>query len=831
MREKLRNLDDVVKKLKNYLGRYLQEHEIDITKNFMCINPKHDDTNASMTCTKDPDNAFCFGCGLTADIFQAVHWLENKPLDGPNFIDIIKYLADKYAIELELEDMSEEEMYRYRTYRAYADAAKLIANPKFGNYKEVLKEAKKREWKKLNFEELKIGTVNYRDFRDTLRAMGYEPRFQDEIDLGRPDIFDETNLIFTISDEWGRPVGFAARNLLYKVDENGKPNGSKYKNQKTTGVKCNIYQKNKRLYQIHEAKRFTPPLYIFEGYIDVITAAHHGLSNCVAIGGTAFSDEHINLLKRLNITDIVLVLDGDKAGQEKTRKLLDEKLRGQRDLRISVINLPNDLDPDDFFRANGLEEFLKLKKWSAFEWRLDQYPEDADAIEVCNTMIPLIVNESSYILQDQLCEVLSRFTGIDKSTIKSELERLQNQTEREKQKQKDALIDNAMLQIKQNPGNERMILHECAAQIEQVEDKYNENALSQESFITFVETQKEHEEKSTGDFVGFHLSPLGLGMLGENLNGNWREDVFKCYGGSANTGKTSFLVQLAYEIASNDANNATVIYHTIDDSSPQILPRLVVQSYGGLDLTINQVRNPKWFVDQTGDKDIYDKRNMGYRNLIELAKEGKIILKDANDGASFAFGESLIAHAKKRYPGRHIVYILDNLHKTPDYAGMEPRLRFKTLSNHLKDTATRQHACIVASVEYTKLPPATIPHNNNIAETRAIIYDASFIGHMYNDIHEVGPDDAILVHKTSSGDLLPRVRLGIGKNKITDFKDRIFLDMYPASGIFRAVAPEIAKADQKTRIKEIRLRRSGKDDREEKKPSNNFESDGDAATW
>ena len=197
--------------------------------------------------------------------------MDNKPITGSEFIELnVKWLAEKYNVELQLQEMTEEDAYRARTYQAYRDAANLISNPNFGDYKLFDEEVARRHWSKDVLRESLIGTVNYKEFRETLKAMGYEARFIDDVDLGREEIFSNTNMIFTICDESGRPVGFSARNLIYTTDrdENNKPkNGSKYMNQKTTGVRCNIYQKGRRLYNLHAAKRHTPPLYISQAVL------------------------------------------------------------------------------------------------------------------------------------------------------------------------------------------------------------------------------------------------------------------------------------------------------------------------------------------------------------------------------------------------------------------------------------------------------------------------------------------------------------------------------------------------------------------------------------
>jgi DNA primase catalytic core len=795
MKNKLANLDEVIKKLRSFLPQYLTEHNIDVENNFSCLNPKHDDGNPSMSCNKNPENAYCFSCGVTCDIFQAAHWLEDKPISGPGFIEEnVQYLAEKFGVEVELEEMTEDELYRYRTYRAYAAAADIVMNPEFGDQTKLTEEIEKRGWSsELN----KAGTVEYKEFRDTLKAMGYEAGFQNEIDLGRPDIFNENNMIFTIKDEWGRPVGFAARNLMYDGQS-----GSKYTNQRTTGLRCNIYQKGRRLYEVHTAVKYTPPLYIFEGYTDVLTAQNAGLFNCAGIGGSAFTAQHVELLKQLGVYNIILVLDGDKAGRDKMEDLLDNYFCGHRDLQIELINLPEGTDPDDFIRDKGLEEFLALQKWGAFQWRLNRYSDEDNPEEICKIMIPLIVNEPSRITQDKMCGDLALFTGIEKKVITSELERLQNEKERQKHREKEVVMDQMVSRSRQNPSDIKNYLLEAVGKIEQIEDKYDENTFSLENVLQFVEGQKIYEEGLSGEFAGFNLSESGLKGLGDKLNGNWREDSFLCFGGKENTGKSSLCCQLAYEIATGKDNNACVIYHSIDDSKEQILPRFICQAYGSHDLTMNQIRNPNYFLKYEDQGTAYaQRRKMGYQELFNLIKDGRIIIKDVNDGASFAFGENLIKYYQKKYPDRNIVYFLDNLHKAPDFNNLEPRMRFKGLSNRVKDTATRHHVCIVATVEYTKLPPGVIPHNGNIAETRALMYDANFIGHLYNDVHERG-QGAICMHRHEN-QVLPRLRLGIGKNKITEFKGRVFLDFFPASGMFKYIPSDTAEDDMRQRMQEI----------------------------
>ena len=68
--------NDKINKYKPYLRQYLQARGIQVPEfgNIRCINPKHNDANASMGIS---DNVFhCFGCDCSGDIYKAVELLE-----------------------------------------------------------------------------------------------------------------------------------------------------------------------------------------------------------------------------------------------------------------------------------------------------------------------------------------------------------------------------------------------------------------------------------------------------------------------------------------------------------------------------------------------------------------------------------------------------------------------------------------------------------------------------------------------------------------------------------------------------------------------------------
>jgi len=124
---------------------YLDAQGINPRKHFSCIHPDHGDSGPSCSIMPDKRRAKCFGCGEMFDIFDACHYIEDRPQTGANFVsDNVMYLAEKFNIAVELKELTEEEKYKLETYNAYKHAANYISCHLEGK---ALEETEKREWK------------------------------------------------------------------------------------------------------------------------------------------------------------------------------------------------------------------------------------------------------------------------------------------------------------------------------------------------------------------------------------------------------------------------------------------------------------------------------------------------------------------------------------------------------------------------------------------------------------------------------------------------------------------------------------------------------------
>ena len=167
-------------------------------------------------------------------------------------------------------------------------------------------------------------------------------------------------LIFPIHDEQGRTLGFGGR-ILPEIERMMAAQGkhvAKYLNSPETA----LFHKRTILYAADLARnavRQAGWVAVVEGYTDVIAAHQVGLETVVGTLGTAVGEDHIRALLRLaDKAKVVLVFDGDEAGQSAADRALEFFLGSELDLR--VLSLPANLDPCDFLLKEGADAFRAL---------------------------------------------------------------------------------------------------------------------------------------------------------------------------------------------------------------------------------------------------------------------------------------------------------------------------------------------------------------------------------------------------------------------------------------------------------------------------------------
>lgn len=813
---KLDSFEEQLDKIRMMLPEYLKEQGLDVTdgRKICCINPGHDDKSPSMSLYEPKEGNYvvhCFSCSCSYDIFTAAHVLEHKPKMGPGFIhDNVLYLADKYDIEVSVKQLSEEEIYEVNTYEAYRMAADYISSTAFNEL--ALEEVGGRGWDAKEIRKYYVGQCNdYDSFRTFLKMAGFSARFLDDIDLGNKSIFSPSNLLFTVCDDYGRPVGFAARNLRYdgvKDDNNRFINGPKFNNTKTTGIKCNIYRKSERLYLLDIAKTHASPLIIVEGYGDALTAQLNGMKNVAAIGSLQLSEHHLNSCRRNGIYDVVICLDGDVEGQKKAKGLLDDILKNIHDLKIRFIFLEEEevdgvsvkVDPDIFIRKYGVKKFLKLPRIDPFEWRLMEFLKDdeADAESICFSMIPIIINEPSPIRRERMVRDLSEHTGYTDKVIKDEIDKITEGEEAKLLRRKRGVVDSIKVMLEKRSDSPEIILQRGIDDLYKIEKEKNANVLSSENMLTNMLAIKQYEETEE-----LH-SALNFGTNFETFNvalsGDLRGKMI-VLGGAGNTGKTSKFCNLAWNLGTYNKDVIPIIL-TIDDSAKELVPRLVTYDmamrnyHDNPDLfdliNINKVATPFLYKNNLEYDAIMAEREISFQNLFKLVREERLVVLDSENGSSIDFINSTIKHYAELYPEKRVIMFVDNFHLLSLPGSEEGRTKYKILSKDLKSICTTYGATIFTTAEYRKLVKGNRPTNSDLAETVALEYDSNAILHLYSELHDMR-DTCHMYYFNSDGEKMPIVESDFGKNKINSFKGRIYYKFFPEKAMYMEITERYAK--------------------------------------
>ena len=316
-------------------------------KNYFGVCPFHDDTNPSMSVSREKQIYTCFSCHATGNVFNFLMDYEHK-----EFREVLKELADRVGIPL-VGYHEEKKVTKYdKWYEIYNLALKYYQNNLMSTMgKDARGYLENRNINEEVIKKFELGwSLDNNNLSDLLTKKGYPIDLLNQVGLssGNNDLY-HNRLMFPLHDLNGRVIGFSGR-----IITSGKQN--KYLNTKET----ELFKKGKLLYHYHiakEAVRVSKNVIIMEGFMDIIRASIYGFDNTIATMGTALTKDHINNIKRLSL-NIILCFDGDEAGQKAT--LSAGNLFQEAGIEVKVIELPEEDDPDSFLLTKGKEAFASL---------------------------------------------------------------------------------------------------------------------------------------------------------------------------------------------------------------------------------------------------------------------------------------------------------------------------------------------------------------------------------------------------------------------------------------------------------------------------------------
>ena len=355
-RDKVQAATDVVRLVGEQLNLRPKGRE------FVGLCPFHDDKKPSMQVSPQKQIYKCFSCGAGGDVFSFVMNYHKM-----TFVESLKYLAERAGIELtpwrkgQRGKGAEGQSEGGKARKSLAEANERAV----GFYRAMLRHAEHGAEARAYLERRGVSAAMIETFQlgyapdrwDGLGKMiehkGWNAKPFEAAGLLKPrkagdGEFDflRHRLVFPIFDAIGRPIAFGGRRLR----EEDEP---KYLNSPETP----LFHKSATLYGLHAAKKpiiDAKTAVIVEGYTDVIACHQAGARNVVAALGTALTAEHVRELRRY-CEQVVLVMDGDAAGQKAADRAIEVFLTG--DLDVSIAVLPGGQDPDELLKGGTLERW------------------------------------------------------------------------------------------------------------------------------------------------------------------------------------------------------------------------------------------------------------------------------------------------------------------------------------------------------------------------------------------------------------------------------------------------------------------------------------------
>ncbi len=414
--------------------------------NLMGLCPFHSEKSPSFSVSPDKGLFYCFGCHKGGSVIGF-----EMEIEGLSYGDAVRALAQRAGMDVP-EDEENRELYQKqeRLWALNKEAARFFVKELYGPFgREGLAYAQKRGMSKGTLTRFGIGFApnERRNLCDAMRAKGYT---EEELlasglalkkDRGLYDCF-RNRLMFPIIDVRGNVIGFGGR-----VMDDSKP---KYLNSPDTLV----FNKRKNLFALNIAKKSKLDyLILVEGYMDAIALHQYGFDCAVASLGTSLTDEHARLISRYT-KQIVLIYDGDEAGQNATKRAIPMLERAG--IQVKVLQMRDAKDPDEYLKKYGADKFRILLEDSAnrVEYQLRAIQKkydlrvDDDRIKFIEEASDLISTLPNAVQREVYGNRVAEAAGISSESMKIETEKsVKRRMNQEKRKQER--VDLAPVNAKQ----------------------------------------------------------------------------------------------------------------------------------------------------------------------------------------------------------------------------------------------------------------------------------------------------------------------------------------------------------------------------------------------
>jgi DNA primase len=446
--EQVKSSVDIVK----VIEQYVHLKKAGGSPRYTGLCPFHNEKTPSFSVHSSHQFYKCFGCGVSGDVFKFVMEIERI-----SFFEALKLVAERNGIAMPKREYADPDAkLRGALMEMHETAARIFQNNLTG-----AAGAQARQYlasRNVSADQIAEFGLGLSDPSGNQLVRQFESRFSPE-QLEHSGLVAKRNegtgyfdrfrgrLMFPIHNESGKVIGFGGRAMRTGEEP-------KYLNSPETP----LYRKSYVLYNLHRAKdavRRSDCAVLVEGYMDVIGVYSAGVHNVVASCGTSLTNTQVRMLKR-HSERIVVNFDPDTAGANATEKYIQMLL--DEGLRVRVLELGGDLDPDEYVKASGADAYRqRLEKAPAyFHWLADRAREKFDMRTVEGRMdafqfiAPAIQRIHDRLERFAVANDIADYLGVDEKLVREHFSK--------------GAAERAVARHRpETPANERLLLHALLA--------------------------------------------------------------------------------------------------------------------------------------------------------------------------------------------------------------------------------------------------------------------------------------------------------------------------------------------------------------------------------
>lgn len=397
-------------------------------RNFKVNCPFHADKTPSFIVSPERQIWHCFSCGKGGDVFTFL-----MEYDHMEFPEALRILAQKAGVTLQNQKfetgLSSKKEKIYTLNHLAAEFYHYLLTKHTIGKKALEYVVSKRKIKPATLNTYMLGFAPSSGKALVTYLMQKKKYTKEEIidaGLATPrgaDLYDffQDRLIFPLFDHRDNIIGFSGRILTNNI------NTSKYINTRETLV----YHKGLTFFGLNSAKKSIKEAnwaIIMEGEFDVIASFQEGITNAVAVKGTALTLDQVNLLSRF-ASKISLCFDADSAGQGALKRSVS--LLEKKGLTTTVIELLGK-DPDEMIKENPIAFKKALKQdIPIYDYLIQEAVKTYDPLsplgkkQIGDEILPFLSDVQNEIIKEHYLQLLGKTINTSYDSLLKAIEKLQ----------------------------------------------------------------------------------------------------------------------------------------------------------------------------------------------------------------------------------------------------------------------------------------------------------------------------------------------------------------------------------------------------------------------